>query len=190
MARLRASGAERERFIKRLGAGAAVALVHLLFLLILLTASRVGEVARKPEPREVLLLLPPLSSQTRPIRPTTPLPQSRPETTPPSVTITLPPPPTTTQKPGDVMQAIGKELACGAGSYENLTQAQREACKRQPWRFKKNAKGVIVLDALPPPPPASLSGAEEETHIQQTTDPCVAAGNTHSECIHKTIFGR
>jgi len=35
-----------------------------------------------------------------------------------------------------------------------------------------------------------LSGIDVTTQIRNTTDPCVAAGNTHSECIHKDIFGR
>jgi len=26
--------------------------------------------------------------------------------------------------------------------------------------------------------------------MQQTADPCIAAGHSHSECIHKTLFGR
>ena len=107
-------------------------------------------------------------------------------------TITLPPPKPQTQPQSqtDVMQAIGKELACGAGPYEHLTQAQREVCKRQPWRFKKNAHGVIVMDTSAPPPEEPASGADQELQIQQTADPCLAAGNTHSECIHKTLFGR
>jgi hypothetical protein len=89
------------------------------------------------------------------------------------------------------MEAIGKELACGAGSYEKLPQSQREACRRQPWKFKKNSKGVIVLDAAPPAQrDESTSGNEAEIRTLQTSDPCLAAGNTHSECIHKNIFGR
>ena len=92
------------------------------------------------------------------------------------------------------MQAIGRDIACGAGSYENLSQAAREACHRQPWHYKKNAQGVIVLDKVPssfaPPSDEPLTGFDAQTQIQRTTDPCVAAGSTHSECIHKTILGR
>ncbi len=122
------------------------------------------------------------------------VPQAHPATEP-LRTITLPPPQPRTEPqraPTDVMQAIVKELACGAGPYEHLSQAEREACRRQPWKFKKTAKGVIVLDAIKqaPPPDDSVSGADADLHIQQTQDPCLAAGNTHSECIHKTIFGR
>jgi hypothetical protein len=191
-ARLRASEAERERTLKRFGAGAAVVLVHILFLLLLLTGGRVGEVAHRAEPKEVLLLLPPLQPKTsRPALPPVILPSERPVNIPPTIAIT-PPPPAATQKPGDVMQAIGKELACGAGPYEHLTQAEREVCKRQPWHSKKNAKGVIVLDmpSSAAPPDDSLSGIGAVTQTMKTSDPCLAAGNTHTECIHKNIFGR
>ena len=190
--RLRTGEAERERYLKRIGAAIAVALVHVLILLALLTG--VVDVTSRAPPKEVELLLPPLQQKTRTTQPSTPLPLPTPRAAPevePLRTITLPlPKPETQRPPGDVMEAIGKELACGAGSYEHLSQAEREVCRRQPWKFKKNAKGVIVLDVTKPLPDAPVSGADAELHIQQTQDPCLAAGNTHSECIHKTIFGR
>ena len=190
---LRVSEAQRERYLKRSGAGLAVVLVHVLILIALLTANQIGSFVR-PVPKEAILLLPPLQKdqRTKPAFPVVPVPTVRPVNIPPTIPIiTAPPPPSTTQKPGDVMQAIGRDLACGAGSYENLSQPQREACRRQPWRFKKNAKGVIVMDkslsAAPPDEP--ITGVDAQTQIGRTTDPCVAAGNTHSECIHKTILG-
>lgn len=192
-ARLRASEAERERLLKRLGAGIAVAVVHALFLALLLAASHVRETAPKT-PKEVLLLLPPLQQKAiQPALPPVALPEERPVNIPPTIAITPPPPATTAPpKPGDILQAIGKELACGAGPWEHLTQAERETCKRQPWHSKKNAKGVIVLDVPPSsaPPDDTLSGIDAVTQGIKTSDPCLAAGNTHTECIHKNIFGR
>lgn len=191
-ARLRASEAERERMFKRIGAGVAVALVHVLFLLLLLTASHIGDYINRG-PKEVILLLPPLKPSMKSVGPAVPLPPASSLTLPPFAGIMIPaPPPTATQKPGDIMQAIGKELACGAGPWEHLTQAEREACKRQPWHGKKNAKGVIVLDvpSAEPPPSDAISGIDAVTQGIRTSDPCLAAGNTHTECIHKNIFGR
>ncbi len=183
---------DRERYLKRGGAWLAVVLVHVLFVMAILTAGHIRQLVR-PTPREVFFVLPPLNKKVEiptvvvtPAVRLSPVPQRL-------NTITLPPPrpQTQPQTQGDVMQAIGKELACGAGPYEHLTQAQREACRRQPWRFKKNAHGVIVMDtSAPPPPEEPTSGADEQLHIQQTADPCLAAGNSHSECIHKNIFGR
>jgi len=176
--------------LKRIGASIAVALVHVLFLMLLFAAGRVTEITRNA-PKEVLLLLPPLQPKTsRPALPPATLPVERPVNIPPTIAITPPPPPAAAPKPGDVMQAIGKELACGAGPYEHLTQAEREACKRQPWHSRKNAKGAIVLDVPGAPPDNPISGIDSATTTIKTSDPCLAAGNTHSECIHKDIFGR
>jgi len=191
-ARLRANEAERERMMKRVGAGIAVALVHALILLLLLTTSRYGDYIRK-SPKEVILLLPPLKPSAKSVGPAVPLPPASSLTEPSYKGITIPmPPPAATEKPGDIMQAIGKELACGAGPYEHLSQAEREDCKRHPWHWKKNEKGVIVLDvpSKAPPPPDSISGIDAITQGIKTSDPCLAAGNTHTECIHKNLFGR
>ena len=185
---------DRERYLKRGAAWLAVALVHLLFVLAILTAGHIRQIVRV-KPHEVFFILPPLHTKVQNIPAVEVTPAVRLSPLPQrlnTITLPLPRPQTNPQTQGDVMQAIGKELACGAGPYEHLTQSQREACRRQPWRFKKNAHGVIVMDTSqsPPPPEEPTSGADQELHIQQTADPCLAAGNTHSECIHKTLFGR
>src|ERR1700741_1405687 len=96
--RARASEAERERLLKRAGAGIAVVLVHIIILLALFTAGQIAALRHRAQPQEEA----------------------------PKFTITVPTPKTPeTQKPGDVMQAIGKELACGAGPWEHLSQAER-----------------------------------------------------------------
>lgn len=195
--RLRTAEAERDRRRRQIGAGIAVVLVHIVILAALLTAGHLGILKLKAPPKEMVLLLPALQHKKVETLPpvSVPVPQTRPQIEPPR-TITLPPIPkpeaTTPQNQTDVLKEIGKELACGAGPYEHLSQTEREECKRHPWKFKKNSKGEIVLDTTlkPPPPDDATSGADAELHIQQTSDPCVAAGNTHSECIHKTIFGR
>src|SRR3569832_1352952 len=185
---------DRERYLTRGAAWLAVALVHLLFVMAILTAGHIRQIERV-KPHEVFFILPPLHTtvqnnpavEVTPAVRLSPLPQRL-------NTITLPPPrpQPNPQTQGDVMQAIGKDLACGAGPYEQRAQSQRAACRRQPWRFKKNAHGVIVMDTSQPPPQAEepTSGADEQLHIQQTADPCLAAGNTHSECIHLFFFGR
>ena len=190
--RLRVGEAQRERVLKRSGAGIAVALVHILILLALLTANQISSFIKQPQ-KETILILPPLQhpDKSRPALPYVILPADRPVNIPPTIYMIPPVPSQSTSKnPADVMKEIGKALACGAGSYEYLAQAERETCKRQPWHYKKNNKGIIILDPTPPPPPEQITGIDAQTHTQSTTDPCVAAGNTHSECIQKTIFGR
>lgn len=196
--RLRAGEAERERMLKRAGAGIAVAVLHVLFLLALLTAGHFAAQRPKPQPKETILYLQPPHQKSRetapPIVVAPPIITTRPEEVlhPPTITVAPTPPLPQSKNETDVLQNIGKELACGAGPYEHLTQAEREDCKRHPWKWKKNAKGVIVMDK--PEPQLNLdepgmTGADQATHQQQTADPCLAAGNTHSECAHKTIFG-
>lgn len=188
---LRATEEQRARVTKRAVAGLAVVLVHILMIALLVIGGRVA-LTHRSIPRELVLLLPALPNAKPQRLPPPAQSSARPVPMPPPATITLPPPPPAeTQKPGDIMEAIGRDIACGAGSYEKLSQTQREACKRHPWHYKKNAKGVIVLDVSPPQQPDdSIPGNDAEIHTLQTNDPCLAAGNTHSECIHKQIFGR
>ncbi len=191
--RARANEAERERYLKRAGAGVAVLLLHVLFLLlVLLTAGHFTAVSTGRSRRKCSCCSSAAASPYKQPVGAAADPDVIPkEIEAPPHTITAPQQKTQEHAPGDVMEAIGKELACGAGPYEHLSQAEREACKRQPWKFKKTAKGVIVLDTVDKPPAADpTSGADEELRMQQTADPCIAAGHTHSECIHKTLFGR
>ena len=199
--RARAAEAERERLYKRLGAGAAVVLVHIVTCpAALFTAGKIEALRRLPvAAAESGAADPPLAHHTKtntaPIPVALVHPARRAAFQAPKFTITVPPKAQDQQqqqKPGSVMEAIGKELACGAGPWEHLSQAEREACKRNPWKFKKTPKGTIVMDVPEKAPPAEepTSGADQEIHTLQTSDPCLAAGNTHSECIHKTIFGR
>lgn len=187
--RIRASEDERERYVKRIVAGVAVVVVHILIVIVLVTnVVDVRGLRHKAEPQEIVFILPPLHPKTQQTRPIDQVPTARPVEVP-SHAITLPQVKPEEHQQGDIMEAIGKDLACGAGSYEHLSQAQREACKRQPWHYKKTPKGVIVLD-VPTRTDEPQTGADIDLHTQQTADPCLASGKTHSECIHKTIFGR
>jgi hypothetical protein len=188
---LRVPESERERYAKRAAAWLIVLFLHILFITGLVVASRLA-VVHRIAPKETILILQPPPGQKKALPfPPPPLPTIRPPEIAPPTTITLPPPqPQQKSQPkSGTIEDFGRELACGAGSYENLTQAEREACKRQPWHFKKDSHGVIVMDHAPQPEDTQLSGAEEERHEIEQSNPCVAAGATHSECIHKSIFG-
>ena len=50
--------------------------------------------------------------------------------------------------PGDILGAVGRELACSAGSWEHLTARERAVCGGVPWRGVKLPNGNIVM--LPP----------------------------------------
>ncbi|HEX4177265.1 MAG TPA: hypothetical protein VHY57_02460 [Rhizomicrobium sp.] len=47
--------------------------------------------------------------------------------------------------PTDVLGAVGRELACSAGSWEHLTSAERARCGIYPWRAVKLPNGSLVM---------------------------------------------
>jgi hypothetical protein len=49
------------------------------------------------------------------------------------------------QQPGDILGAVGRELACSAGSWEHLTMTERQRCGLYPWRGVKLPNGSLVM---------------------------------------------
>jgi hypothetical protein len=84
------------------------------------------------------------------------------------------------------MEGVGRSLACGASSYENLSTAQREACLRRPWAFVKRPDGTIVLD-VPKPAIDQPTAADIMRHEQQTAPPCPLLANV--PCLGKVLHG-
>ena len=87
----------------------------------------------------------------------------------------------------DLLGAIGRDVACIAGNYENLTPAQRARCGRIPWAGARLSDGNIVLRPpdthpmfAPPPPEFRISGADGQRRQMETAgaDPCPAILNT------------
>jgi hypothetical protein len=73
------------------------------------------------------------------------------------------------QPKGDVLGGIGREIACSAGHFENLTEAQRARCERVPFQGMQLPTGELVLLGprpesrfAPPPREPRLSGADEQ----------------------------
>ena len=48
-------------------------------------------------------------------------------------------------QPGDILGAVGRSLACDAGSWEHLTSAERERCGLYPWRGMRLPNGTLVM---------------------------------------------
>ena len=48
-------------------------------------------------------------------------------------------------QPTDILGAVGRELACSAGSWEHLTSAERQRCGYYPWRGVKLPNGSLVM---------------------------------------------
>ncbi len=47
--------------------------------------------------------------------------------------------------PSDILGAVGRELACSAGSWEHLTSAERARCGLYPWRAARLPNGTLVM---------------------------------------------
>jgi hypothetical protein len=174
---------QRRRQFERLFAWAVVAIIHILMLFVVVADQRHRrDLAMKP-PAETMLDLSRLAKGEAPpirlIQPVVPR-ASAPEVTTAPVIVVPPPlnsqiaPP---QTPADILKAIGEALSCGAENFENLTQTERNRCRRQPWLARRLPNGTIVLEAaapqpFAPAPVAKISGADALRHEMQTAPPC------------------
>jgi hypothetical protein len=174
---------QRRRQFERLFAWAVVAIIHILMLFVVVADQRHRrDLAMKP-PAETMLDLSRLAKGEAPpirlIQPIVPR-ASAPEVTTAPVIVVPPPlnsqiaPP---QTPADILKAIGEALSCGAENFENLTQTERNRCRRQPWLARRLPNGTIVLEAaapqpFAPAPVAKISGADALRHEMQTAPPC------------------
>jgi hypothetical protein len=84
------------------------------------------------------------------------------------------------------LRGVGRSLACGASSYENLSAAERENCLRHPWHFAKRPDGTIVLD-VPKVIDTAPSVADIMRREQQTAPPCPVLSNV--PCLGKVLHG-
>jgi hypothetical protein len=178
---------ERRQLMRRLISWGLVALVHVLLLAMMaLDQYHWHSMAlRKPGTELILDISQAPRSAAPPVQLIEPIvPRaSAPEVTTAPVIVVPPPPPNSQapplpQAPADILKAIGEALSCGAENFENLTQAERNRCKREPWIARKLPNGTIVLEAAAPSPfaPAptvpKISGADALRHDMQTAPPC------------------
>ena len=178
---------ESERNIRRAVIALAVLVLHVLMLAVFIYSSRIPllQRARSTIPEAIMWLMlppkPPNATLVKPVLPEEPLPEVvEPITLPPIPARPLP------EAPNEGLAGIGRSLACGASSYENLSAAEREQCRRHPWHFVKRADGTIVLEVAQPvpPPPAAIDVLR---HEQQTASPCPILSNV--PCLGKVLHG-
>ena len=176
---LAAAPEERQYNLRRSLSGVAVLLVHILALLIIAYSVRTPVVQRIRETIPEAILWVPAPEPFHPVKKVEPQEQqienfpiiTAPITLPPEPKRALPPPPTSG------LEGVGRSLACGASSYENLSVAQRETCLRRPWAFIKRPDGTIVLDVPKNPPPPAFTAADIARHESQTAPPCPLLAN-------------
>jgi hypothetical protein len=146
---------QRRKALSRTTSTVLAAALHVLFFFFFVLAVRPFDMRTQPVVETILTL--PLPGNNRP--------QERPVnpqlliTAPPrilSAPITIPkPPPVHIEEeekpsapaapPGDILGAVGRELACSAGSWEHLTSAERQRCGFYPWRGVKLPNGSLVM---------------------------------------------
>ena len=138
---------------RRATSWAMVAALHLLLFTVLVVSIRPFDVRNRPV-IETLMMLPALGNNPNapPLRTIDPDVENA---APPLITtapITIPKPEVQpdsegrqTVTPGDILAAVGRELACSAGSWEHLSKAEREICGGIPWRGMKLPNGSLVM---------------------------------------------
>lgn len=185
--------AERQRNIRRGIAVAAVLLVHILALAVFIFSNKLPQIVRiRTTMPEAIWILTPQNPSTKPhpvpLQPTQQQPEE--QTLPPiTAPITLPPirnPGLTRPESGGLL-GIGRSLACGASSFENLTPLQREQCLRHPWEYVKRPDGTIVLVTPPKPVEPQPTTMDIMRHEQQTAPPCPILNNV--PCLGKVMHG-
>jgi hypothetical protein len=190
---------ERRLFIRRVVSWGLVVLVHIgLLAMMALDQYHWRALALRKPGTEMILDLSNMSRSEAPpvrlIQPIVPRPSAPDVTTAPIIVIPPPPPnaqaPEVPQAPADVLKAIGEALSCGAENFENLTQAERNRCKHEPWIARKLPNGTIVMQAaapqpFAPPPVPKITGADAMRHELQTA-PSGCSLVTNVPCMNVT----
>ena len=168
-ARLKAEDDRRRRNVRRAAASVAVAVLHVIFLLVLIASEWVPTTHSKQQVIPLSwVLLPPEPAKVPRITPVTPNKKAPAWASPSFILPRIIRPPEQNNQI-DLGLALGRSLACGANSFEYLTSQQRAACLRQPWHFVYDRYGDIVLDAnprvveQPKPRPSDIQAHERNT---------------------------
>jgi len=144
----------RRKALWRTTAWALVALLHVLFLFLFVIGIRPFDFHSRPFV-ETILTLPMAGNNQRDREALNPEPlvNTAPRMLSPPLAIPKPPPiiqekenpPGAGQGPVDVLGAVGRELACSAGSWEHLTMVERQRCGVYPWKGVKLPNGSLVM---------------------------------------------
>jgi len=130
-----------------------VAVLHVLFFFFFVLAVHPFDMRTRPIIETIMTLTLPGNNQPkqRPINPEL-LTNAPPRILAAPITIPKPPPVRLpeqqnqgTARPGDILGAVGRELACSAGSWEHLTMVERARCGLYPWRGMRLPNGSLVM---------------------------------------------
>lgn len=145
----------RRKAMSRTTSTVLAAALHVLFFFFFVFAVHPFDMRTRPIVEMFLTMPLPGNNlpQTRPINPQ-PLVIAPPRIESAPIHIPKPPPilPQEQQEksgtagpPTDILGAVGRELACSAGSWEHLSSAERARCGIYPWRAIKLPNGSLVM---------------------------------------------
>jgi hypothetical protein len=203
---------QRRQALSRTTSTVLVVVLHIVFFFFFVFSVHPFDMRTRPI-IETILTLRPLAGNNMPERtPVNPqiLTKAPPRELSAPITVPKPPPikpevqpktPGESTAPTDILGAVGRELACSAGSWEHLTSAERERCGYgrhggYPWKGMKLPNGSIVmiprsvLPRLADAPPGEFtvnSGADRiQSDVQRGIIPgqggCPILQNT--PCLH------
>ena len=183
-ARLQAEDEARKRTLRRIWAGAAVAVIHILFIFVLIKSQWLP--VALPKPTEIKPLMWVVLSQPAPA-PKVSVAKPKKGEESGAITTIVPPKLKLQEEENNAIDlglAIGRSLACGANSYEWLDPRQRAACLRRPWQFVYDRYGNIVLDARErPPQQEQLRPSDIQAHERNTAPACPTNVDPNAPCL-------
>jgi len=198
---------KRRKTIWRTTSWALVALLHVLFFFAFVIGIRPFDVRTRTIEETMLILAPAGNNQDhRETFNPQPLVNTAPRMLAPPIIVPKPPPieiapekePGAGQGPVDVLGAVGRELACSAGSWEHLTMVERQRCGLYPWRGVKLPNGQLVmippnvLPRLKEAPQTEFSVNTGADQLRAQTQAGVASGQggcpilQNTPCVHVT----
>ena len=197
----------RRTNVRRAISWAMVGALHVLLFTVLVVSIRPFAERNRPVIETLMMFPAPGNNPNAP-----PLRTINPEVenaAPPMITtapITIPKPEVTPDSTGrvptagDILGAVGRELACSAGSWEHLSKAERVICGGTPWRGMRLPNGSLVmvpqsqLPRLREPDPDEgirVTGAEQMQRDLQTGQNNPALGGCpilqHTPCLHPSM---
>ena len=144
---------QRRKNLSRTTSTVLVAMLHVLFFFTFVLGMRPFDLNSRSFV-ETILTLPQSGDNQREDSRTYPIPLVPAPPRMQSAPVVIPPPPPIIRPddkiqgegpPTDVLGAVGRELACSAGSWEHLTSVERQRCGLYPWRAVKLPNGSLVM---------------------------------------------
>jgi hypothetical protein len=195
---------QRRKALSRTAAWALVAVLHVLFFFCFVLGIRPFDLRSRPIIETMLTLSAPGSqTQQRPINPQ-PLTNAPPRMLSAPIPVVKPPPIHVEDQnkgpaqPGDILGAVGRELACSAGSWEHLTMVERQRCGLYPWRGVRLPNGSLVMvprNVMPrlkeaPDTEFSVNSGADQMHAQVQAGVIPGQGGCpilqNTPCVHVT----